>query len=225
MVTSQDLPRGIHTNVKAGCPSCGKGIAPYGNYPWRVGGDWKLKCPNCGAIFPKNDFRAFYESALDEHGFFRRELGDQSLLFNTEHPDPKDPLHKIYVDDGYGMMDEKGNKHLFIGYYNDFIQWKRIVSALLSLSRTYTLTSDARYAHKCGVLLDRIADVYPAMDFAPFHTLGFAHSHGGRGTGRVTGRPLLARYSCLDARDQILRLLYVVVGAVAEGLQIAEGSM
>ena len=197
MVTSQELPRGIHTNVAAGCPSCGKGITPYGNYPWQVGGDWKLKCPNCGAIFPKNDFRAFYETALDEHGFFNRELGDQSLLFNAEHPDPNDPLHKIYVDDGYGMMDEQGNKHFFIAYYNDFVQWKRVVSALIHLSQAYTLTSDPRYAHKCGVLLDRIADVYPDMDWAPFGKLGLMHSQGGHMTGRIQG--------CLWENDYVWR--------------------
>ena len=197
MVTSQELPRGIHTNVAAGCPSCGKGITPYGNYPWQVGGDWKLKCPNCAAIFPKNDFWAFYETALDEHGFFRRELGDQSLLFNAEHPDPKDPLHKVYVDDGYGMTDEQGNKHFFIGYFNNFIQWTRVSGNLIHLAQAYTLTSDPRYAHKAGVLLDRIADVYPDMDFVPFHKLGFAHSHGGRGTGRIQG--------CLWENDNVWR--------------------
>ena len=196
MVTSQDLPRGIHTNVKAGCPSCGKAITPYGNYPWRPAGDWKLKCPNCGAIFPKNDFRAFYESALDEHGFFHRELGDQSLLFNAEHPDPKDPLHKVYVDDGYGMMDEQGNKHLFIGYYNNY-RWAVVASAAFHLAQTYTLTSDPRYAHKAAVLLDRVADVYPDMDLAPFCKLGFAHSHGGWGTGRIWG--------CLCENDNVWR--------------------
>ena len=197
LVTSQWLPRGIHTNVKAGCPSCGKGITPYGNYPWRYGGDWKLKCPNCGAIFPKNDFRAFYETALDEHGFFHRELGDQSLLFNAEHPDFNDPLHKLYVDDGYGMMDENGNRHFFIGYYNNSVQWARIASYVVHLSTAYTLTSDPRYAHKCGVLLDRIADVYPDMDFAPFHELGFEHSHGGWGIGRIWG--------CLCENDNVWR--------------------
>ena len=47
----------------------------------------------------------------------RRKLGDRSLLFNAEHPDPKDPLHKLYDDDGYGMFDEKGKRHDVVAYY------------------------------------------------------------------------------------------------------------
>ncbi len=68
MIPSQDLPRDIHTNKEDGCPKCANGIFKYGNYPWKVAGAWKLKCPNCGEVYPKNDFWAFYKSALDEHG-------------------------------------------------------------------------------------------------------------------------------------------------------------
>ena len=81
--TSQELPRTIHTNKTVGCPKCGKGILPYGDYPWRLDPwdrPWKLKCPNCAVVFPKNDFCAFYKTALDERGMFRRALGDRSLL-------------------------------------------------------------------------------------------------------------------------------------------------
>ncbi len=210
MVTSQELPRDIHTNKEAGCPNCGTGITPYGNYPWQVGGDWKLKCPNCGAVYPKNDFYAFYKSALDEHGFFRRELGDKSLLFNADHPDPNDPLHKVYVDDGYGMVDEKGNRHRFIAYYNSFVQWVRVFGAIDSLSRAYTVTGDPVHAHKCAVLLDRIADVYPDMDFAPFSKLGFEHSHGGWGIGRIQG--------CLWENDNVWRASHAY-DKIFDGLQ------
>ncbi|MBI3948472.1 MAG: heparinase II/III family protein [Armatimonadetes bacterium] len=184
MITTQELPRDIHTNKEIGCPRCGDGIVPFGNYPWQVGGEWELKCPNCGEVYPKNDFRAYYRSALDEHGCFRRARGDARLLVNAEHPDPGDPLHKLYVDDGYGLHDEKGNRHRFIAYYNSWVQWARIRGALSSLSVAYTLTSDRRYAHKAAVLLDRIADVYPDMDLAPFQKLGFEHS--GR-QGRIQG--------------------------------------
>ncbi len=188
MVTSQELPRDIHTNKEAGCPSCGDGIRPYGNYPWKAAGDWKLQCPNCGDILPRNDFWAYHKSSLDEHGFFRRELGDPSLLFNADHPDPKDPLHRVYVDDGYGLTDEKGAHHRFIAHYNSLIQWAGIRQALTDLTGAYSLTSDPRYAHKAAVLLDRIADVYPDMDYEPLSKMGFEHSHGGSGRGRILGR-------------------------------------
>ena len=190
MITSQELPRDIHTNKTVGCPNCGDGIFPYGNYPWTYDfwhEPWKLKCPNCGSVYPKNDFSAFYQTALDEHHTFHRELGDRSRLFNAEHPDPKDPLHQVYVDDGYGMVDEKGNRHKVIAYYNQWAQWRTVYAGLAFLERAYTLTEDKRYAHKAAVLLDRIADIYPAMDFAPLHYMGFEHSHGGPGRGRIEG--------------------------------------
>jgi len=188
MVTSQGLPRDIHTNKEAGCPKCANGIVKFGNYPWKAAGNWKLQCPSCGEVYPKNDFWAFYKSGLDERGFFHRERGDKSLLFNVEHPAANDPLRKVYVDDGYGLVDGKGARHRFVAYYNSWIQWRNIQSALAVLARAYTLTADPKYAHKAAVLLDRIADVYPEMDFRPLHKLGFEHSHGGSGEGRVLGR-------------------------------------
>ncbi|MBD3182141.1 hypothetical protein GF312_07610 [Candidatus Poribacteria bacterium] len=190
MITSQELPRDIHTNKEYGCPNCKDGIVPYGNYPWKTDfwdRPWKIECPNCGEVYPKNDFYAFYKTALDKHGMFRRELGDRSLLFNAEHPDPSDPLHKIYVDDGYGMIDENGDKHRAIAYYTQWGHWRTIYTGLTALARAYTMTSDKVYAHKAAILLDRIADVYPDMDFMPLHKLGFEHSHGGSGKGRIEG--------------------------------------
>jgi len=181
LVPSQELPRAIHTNKEVGCPNCGKGIVPFGNYPWKLDPwkhPWKLTCPNCGAVVPKNDFGAFYKSALDERGMFRKDLGDRSLLFNAEHPDPDDPLHKLYVDDGYGMIDENGNRDTMIAYYVHWAQWNNLIFAgLKNLARAYTLTGDPRYAHKAAVLLDRIADVYPEMDYAGQKQLGFQWDH------------------------------------------------
>jgi oligo-alginate lyase len=187
MIPSQELPRDIHTNKEDGCPKCANGIFKYGNYPWKVAGAWKLQCPNCGEVFPKNDFWAFYKSALDKHGFFHRELGDQKLLFNADHPDPKDPLHKLYVDDGYGMLDENGNKHRMIAYYNSWIHWSHIRKVLGAFVQAYVLTSDPQYAHKAAVMLDRLADVYPDMNFLPLSQQGFEHSHGGSRQGRILG--------------------------------------
>lgn len=189
LIPSQDVPRGIHTNNIVGCPNCGDGIVPYGNYPWICDfrdRPWKIECPNCGEVYPKNDFGAFYESALDEHGFFRRELGDRSLLFNAEHPDPNDPLHDVYVDDGYGMKDEEGNTHYAIAYYTQWGLWRKLYSVMSVLARAYTLTSEPIYAHKCAVMLDRVADVYPEMRIRPFAEMGMNHS--GAPGGRIEGR-------------------------------------
>lgn len=197
LVPGQELPRGIHTNKEVGCPNCGDAIVKYGNYPWEydINRPWRVKCPNCREMYPKNDFLAFYNSALDGHGIFRRSRGDRSLLFNAEHPDPADPLHNIFVDDGYGMVDEEGATHLVIGYCG-WRHWVAIYVVVEALASAYTLTSEPIYAHKAAVLLDRIADVYPEMDFEPLAALGFEHSHGGTKRGRIEG----CNWEALSAR-------------------------
>ena len=196
LVPSQELPRDIYSNnvdasKSIGCAACGEGYRPYGRWGFKTdifGRPWKMICPNCKAAFPKNDFGAFYTSALDEHGFFRRELGDRSLLFNAEHPAADDPLRSVYVDDGYGMVDEAGNRRLPIAYYCQWGLWRGIGRGLKALSMAYCLTNDQRYAHKAAVLLNRIADVYPEMAWNPLAKIGFKHSDGSSKRGRIEGR-------------------------------------
>ncbi|MBX7258027.1 MAG: heparinase II/III-family protein [Candidatus Hydrogenedentes bacterium] len=127
---------------------------------------WKLQDPTSGEWFPKNDFKAFYDSGLDEHGIFDPARANRDLLFNTEHPDPNDPLHRFGVDDGTGYVNEKGEKWRFIAAYLIYGQWKQsVVGGIRILSAAYVLTGDPVYAHKAGVLLDRVADIYPSMNF------------------------------------------------------------
>ena len=197
MVTAQELPRTIYTNEgvtykgqKPYCPGCGEEAPAKSGREWWEFDDarpWKIWCEHCKEVYPKNNFGAFYRTALDAQGMFRRELGDRSLLVNADHPDSADPLHKLYVEDGYGMFDDQGNRHDIIAYYNFEAVWRRIQRGVAALADAYALTSDRRYAHKAGVLLDRIADVYPEMDYLPLHELGFQHSQGGSGRGRIEG--------------------------------------
>lgn len=196
LIPGQELPRSVHiydvygTSKTPLCPHCKTGIIPYGNYPWQMDvfkRPWKIECPNCHEIYPKNDFGAYYRTALDEQGVFRRGKGDPKLLFNTEHPDPNDPLHTYGVDDGYGWKDSDGQRWDFIAVYAQWGLWKEVRQGITALARAYTLTNRPEYAHKCGVMLARLADLYPEMDFYPLHQLSFAHSHGGTGRGRVEG--------------------------------------
>ena len=197
LVPCQNLPRAIDVtmtkmpggNLRLGCLECGDDIFAHGNYPYVVdpaGAPWKIKCPACGQSFPTNDFGAFYESALDESGCFNAELGDRSLLFNTEHPDPNDPLHTWGVDDGWGYTDAEGHEYRFIAYYT-WQHWRHLRGILDDLTNAWLYTGDEVYARKAGVLLDRIADVYPAMDWAPYAERGWFHSDGGRGAGKIEG--------------------------------------
>jgi len=147
------------------CPACKKSVPMYN---WEIDAlnrPWKVRCPHCKELFPKNDFHAFYRSGLDEHGIFDPARADRSLLYNAEHPDPKDPLHRFGVDDGEGYVD--GDKRWrFIGAYLIYGQWKQaVLGGIRALANAYTITGDPAYAHKAGVLLDRVADLYPTFDF------------------------------------------------------------
>src|SRR5215203_273712 len=137
------------------CPSCKKSVEMY---RWKMDAwkhPWKVRCPNCEELFPKNDFHAFYKSGLDEHGVFNPQKADRSLLFNAEHNDPNDPLHRFGVDDGEGYL-EGDKRWRFIGAYLIYGQFhQRVQAGIKKLSAAFVLTGDKRYAHKAAVLLDR----------------------------------------------------------------------
>ena len=145
------------------CPACKKGVEMY---TWQMDAlktPWKVRCPHCKELFPKNDFRKFYRSGLDEKGVFDPKRADRSLLFNTEHPDPEDPLHSFGVDDGEGYV-EGDKRWRFIGAYLIYGQWKQMVLGGISrLAAAYVVTGDQVYAHKAAVMLDRVADLYPEL--------------------------------------------------------------
>ena len=215
MVPSQDLPRTIDVAYDkfaagpkfVGCIVCGDKIFKYGNYPYDPDFEnkpWKLTCPSCGSVFPTNDFGKYYQSAIDEHGVFNPARGDTSLLFNTAHPDPEDPLHKFGVDNGFGYV-HNGRAYKYIGYYT-WKYWMYINDGLAALADAFLYTGDQRYAHKAAILLDRIADVYPSMDWKPYADRGWYHSDGGSGRGKIEGSiwetGVVQKFA--DAYDKIL---------------------
>lgn len=165
LMFSPTITRSWHVWSNGYCPVCKK---PVPMYNWRVDAlryRWKVQCPHCGKLFPTNDFAAFYRSGLNEHGIFDPKRADRSLLFNSDHPDPNDPLHKFGVDDGEGYV-EGDNRWRFIGAYLIYGQWKQLVlGGIKNLSAAYLVTGDPSYAHKAAILLDRVADLYPQFDF------------------------------------------------------------
>ena len=191
LITTQSIPRGIEVNMTMGCLKCGKAIAKFGNYPWKVdvfAKPWKIECPSCGEVFPKNDFAKFYESGKGLDGVFRYDKADRTLLFNTDHPDPTDPLHTYGVDDTMGWKDTQGNVYRMIGYYGHYGAWTNTYGALSNLGYAYLYTGDPKYARKAGLMLYRIAEFYPDMDYSYWAKLGFYNSDGGSGMGRIYGR-------------------------------------
>ena len=197
MVPGQNTPRCIDVTLDRvakgpkllGCLKCGMEVLKYGNYPYNPEFEdkpWKLTCPSCKSVFPTNDFGKFYASAIDERGQFDASKGDKTLLFNEAHPNPSDPMHKYGVDDGFGYIDQNGRSHKFIGYYV-WKKWDYISSGLSLLADAYLYSGDKKYARKAAILLDRIADVYPEMDWKPYADKGWYHSDGGRNMGKIHG--------------------------------------
>ncbi|MCS7265875.1 MAG: heparinase II/III-family protein [Armatimonadetes bacterium] len=165
LMFSPTITRSWHVWSNGFCPACKK---PVPMYNWRIDAlryQWKVQCPHCKKFFPTNDFSAFYRSGLNERGIFDPKRADRSLLFNAEHPDPNDPLHKFGVDDGEGYV-EGGNRWRFIGAYLIYGQWKQLVlGGIRNLAAAYLVTGEKIYARKAGILLDRVADLYPQFDF------------------------------------------------------------
>ncbi len=190
LVTPQSIPRGIDVNLERGCPNCGNEVKKFGNYPWKVdviNKPWKIECPNCGELFPKNDFGKFYESGKDENGVFQYEKADKSLLYNTEHPDPADPLHTYAVDDTFGWKDKDGNVYRIIGYYGHYGSWKATLGIIGLLQSAYVYSGDPKYARKAALMLYRVATFYPDMKLNYWAEQGFFNSDGGTKRGKVQG--------------------------------------
>lgn len=147
------------------CPACRKSVPMYEWRPEALARPWKMRCPHCKELFPKNDFEEFYRSGLSEQGVFEPGRADRSLLVNAEHAGAADPLRSFGVDDGEGYVAD-GKRWRFIGAYLIYGQWKQaIVGGIRNLAAAHVVTGEAAYAHKAGVMLDRVADLYPTFDF------------------------------------------------------------
>jgi hypothetical protein len=154
------------------CPDCQNTVTMY---HWKIDphkNPWKVQCPHCESLFPKNDFHAYNQSGSNEQGIFEPALGDRSLLFNQEEPDG--PKRDFGVDDGEGYV-EGENRWRFIGAYLIYGQWKKLIlGGVEALSAAFILTGDIEYSRRTAILLDRVADIYPTYDF---RTQGLVYEH------------------------------------------------
>lgn len=189
-ISGQGLPRSYAVNQDLGSPITGRDIYQYGNYPWihnHFERPWKLVDPSSDYVFPTNDFEAFHRSGLNERGEFDRALADESLLVNELYPERGASWG---VDDGFGWIDENGAKWTFVAYYNHWAMWYAgwLGAGVRYLRDAYLYTGDVAYAKPGLILLDRVADLYPSMDTAPYKRAdGYFHSDGLSGNGRVVG--------------------------------------
>lgn len=167
LLFSHTIPRSWSVLSNGTCPIC-KQLVPMYNWviePFK--NPWKLRCPHCSELFPKNDFEKYYKSGLDQQHIFRYEKADASLLFNTEHPNPADPLHKFCVDDGHGVPLPDGSPFLwrFIGTYLIYGPWKQQVQAgIVKLANAFVVTGNIDDARRAAIMLHRVADLYTHFD-------------------------------------------------------------
>jgi hypothetical protein len=136
---SWSVPRQCYSNWP--CPYCGEVIFERsGFYPWQggTGTPWKLQCPECQRLFPTNDW------ANDD-------------FTSGDHP-----------DDGWGLPlapdADRGDYAGWIAYYNHHQLWQNLGEELDRLSLRYLLLGDGEAAHRAGLLLARIAYIYPGMN-------------------------------------------------------------
>lgn len=134
---SWSVPRQCYSNWE--CPYCGDAIFRHsGFYPWRASNNtpWKLQCPDCERWFPTNDWAA------------------------------DDFTSGEYPDDGWGypLGEARGDHAGWIAYYNHHLLWQRLGGELRRLSLRHLLFGDREAAHRVGLLLARMAYVYPGMN-------------------------------------------------------------
>lgn len=137
-VPSWNVPRQCYSNWP--CPHCGEAIyKTSGFYPWQRSSaqPFKAQCPLCKKFFPTND--------ITKDDFTSGE----------------------YPDDGWGWDPGSGRRDEFagwVGYYNHHVPWYWAADYTHRMALRYMLFGDEEAAHRAGVLLCRMAYVYPGMD-------------------------------------------------------------
>jgi len=139
--------RAINVCIAHDCPICGDEITrKAGHYPWIMNPKqpFKLKCPVCDTTFPSNDFEPWNPGGMKGEP----ETG------------------KGYVDKGLGWKGPDGRRYFFVAYYIFWQRWVQdILGGLQQLSRAYLLNGDPVYAHKCAIILSKIASEYERFDY------------------------------------------------------------
>ena len=165
-ILDAEIPRALNVNFGVGCPVHGKEVFQKGgHYPWIMSPDkpFKVTCPVGGEVYPSNDFEAYLKNGRKEK-------------LDTTQP---------CVDDGFGYIAPDGQRYWFAAHYIFWQRWRRdFLSALNALGNAYLLTGTPEYAHKLGVMLGRLTQVYPRMDYAK------QAYHNGKWPAEIDGRIL-----------------------------------
>lgn len=137
---SWNIPRQCYSAWS--CPFCGKDLSSVSTfYPWinQDAGTFQCRCPLCGKHGPTN------------------RLADDDFTSGS------------FPDDGWGWDPGSGKREEFHGwaaYHAHHAIWQTLGVALRILSRRYLLLGDQAAAHHAGMLLARLAYVYPGLDMS-----------------------------------------------------------
>ncbi len=169
LIPDGSVPRSFDLNAE-GCPVHGDTIFHVGGaYPWILDPEkqFKVECPVGHEVYPANEFTP---SEVWKEG------QDQKS-------------GKPYVDNGWGWNSENGETYWFVAYANQWFYIKYVQEALRNLGRAYVLTDRPEFAHKALVMLHRLAEVYPGMDYEHQSRYGqLLKQNGGRYPGKVLNR-------------------------------------
>lgn len=168
LVPPPEVPRAFNTSYD-GCPCHGRELYKGGFYAWLIDPwkkPWKITCPIGGAEYPSNNFYAFLATGMR----------DRSLITGP------------FGDDGWGvLLPGETKKRWFVAYYCHWFWQSHLIPAVRDLGRAYRLTGEEQYGLRCAVLLDRIADFYPRMDYnqQSRYAQEFAPSYTGKIVNRI----------------------------------------
>lgn len=144
--------RALNVHFGSDCPVHGAAIhRKGGHYPWIMSRDkpFKLQCPVGQEIYPSNDFQPWWTKSK-----------------TPVTPENSSPREK-YVDHGAGWVDEKGERYWFVPHYIFWQRWRGdVIPGISILAQAYLLTGKPIYGHKCAVMLARIAEQYPQMNYS-----------------------------------------------------------
>jgi hypothetical protein len=143
--------RALNVHFGSDCPVHGAEIhRKGGHYPWIMSRDkpFKVECPIGHEVYPSNDFKPWWTEGK-----------------SPVTPENSSPQEK-YVDNGAGWVDEKGERYWFVAHYMFWQRWRGdVLPGIENLSQAYLLTGNPVYGHKCAVMLARLAQEYPQMDY------------------------------------------------------------
>jgi len=140
--------RAINVCIAHDCPVCGDEVnRRAGHYPWLMSRDkpFKVECPVCHGVFPKNDFQPWNTEGLKGKP--------------DDGPEP--------TDHGLGWVDKKdGRRYYFVPYYIFWQRWSRdILGSLSALGQAYLVSGNPAYAHKAGLMLAKIGSMYDRFNY------------------------------------------------------------